>query len=485
MTKAPNIVLLMSDQHRADVMGCAGDPAAITPNIDLLASEGVRFSRTNCQGPLCMPARASFVTERWVRDHGVFDNFSEIGAGTPTFLHSLREAGYHTAEIGKMHLWMHSRHPDKTTWDMEPFMESLGFAETLETVGKHASLKRDNPYFAHLRGRGLLEGYQRSLESRTHKSADEQMFAAWDATPNDLPLDDYVDAWHGLEAVQWIENYDRDAPFFLWLGFPGPHDPWDAPESACRWYDGVDIPRPGSTLAPDPTNTRNLSGLIEMMQGMADSDTLTPDRLRDLRRAYYAAVTVIDQAVGRVIDALDRKGIRDETWIIYTTDHGEMLGEHNLLLKCLFYDPAVRVPLIVRPPGGREARTVDELVEQIDLAAAIRDIAGGPRLPNSAARSLRGYVDGVDPEPRPLSITENWGFASFETDDHKLIVDEDTLTAVQLFDRNDDPFEDNNIVADPESAEVIELLMETHVRPFLSVAVTRPHQSMFAVDPQG
>ncbi len=473
----------MSDQHRADVMGCAGDPAVMTPNIDRLASEGVRFSRTNCPGPLCMPARASFVTEQRVRDHGVFDNFSEISAGTPTFLHSLQEAGYHTAEIGKMHLWMHSRHPGKTTWDMVPFMESLGFAETHETVGKHASLKRDNPYSSHLREMGLLEEYQQNLESRAYKAAGEQAIPTWDATPNTVPLDDYVDAWHGLEAVRWIEDYDRDEPFFLWLGFPGPHDPWDAPDAARGWYDGVEIPPPGSSEPPDLTHTGNLRGLIEMMQGIADSDTLTPDRVAELRRAYYAAVTVIDQAVGRVIDAIDRKGIRDQTWIIYTTDHGEMLGEHNMLLKCVFYDPSVRVPLIISPPGGREARTVDDLIDQIDVAAAIRDIAGGPPLLESAARSLRGYVDGSDPDPRPVSISENWGFASFETDDHKLVVDEDTSTPVQLFDRRNDPLEDRNIVADPESAEVIELLMESHVRPFLSVAASRSHPSMFAVDP--
>ena len=163
-----------------------------------------------------MPARASFVTERWVRDHGVYDNFSEIGAGSSTFLHSLREAGYHTAEIGKMHLWMHSQHPGKTSWDMAPFMESLGFAETLETLGKHASLKRDNPYSAHLRAKSLLEEYQQNLESRTYKANGEQAIPTWDATPNMLPLDDYVDAWHGLESVRWIEDYDRDEPIFLW-----------------------------------------------------------------------------------------------------------------------------------------------------------------------------------------------------------------------------------------------------------------------------
>lgn len=329
-----------------------------------------------------------------------------------------------------MHLWMHARHPGKTTWDMAPFMESLGFAEVHETVGKHASLNRENPYSAHLEAKGLLEEYRQNLQSRAYKAAGEQAIPTWDATPNALPLDDYVDAWHGLEAVRWIENYDRDAPFFLWLGFPGPHDPWDSPEVARGWYDGVEIPTPGSSTPPDMTHTANL------------------------------------------------------TWIIYTSDHGEMLGEHNMLLKCLFYDPAVRVPLIVRPPGGREARTVEDLIEQFDLAAAIRDVAGGPPVSDSAAQSLRGYVDGRDPEPRPVSISENWGFASFETYKHKLVVDEDTLTAVQLFDRENDPLEDNNLVADPDSAEVIEQLIESHVRPFMSVGATRLHEPMFAVNPK-
>lgn len=482
MAKPPNIVLLMSDQHRADVMGCAGDASALTPNMDALASEGVRFSRTNCQGPLCMPARASFVTERWVRDHGVFDNFSEIDAGTPTFLHSLREAGYRTAEIGKMHLWMHSQHPGKTSWDFIPFMESLGFDESIETLGKHASLRRDNPYSAHLRAKGLLESYQRMLGDKTYSTGDDQKTPTWDATPCDMSLDDYVDGWHGVEAVRWIEEYDRDQPFFLWVGFPGPHDPWDAPAEARQWFGDIEIAPPGSVTPPDLTHTANLSGLIEMMQGIADVNTLTPDRLAAVRLAYYAAVAVVDRAIGQIVAALDRTGQLDNTWIIYTSDHGEMLGEHMMLLKCVFYEPSVRVPLIVRPPGGCDARTVDDLVEQFDLSAALRDISGGPAVAESEARSIRGYVDGDDPERRAVSITENWGFASFETDDYKLVVDEDTLTPVQLFDRSEDPLEDHNLVADTGLADTIEAMIDEHARPFLAVRPKRPHASMFAVE---
>jgi arylsulfatase A-like enzyme len=108
MARSPNLVLLVSDQHRADVMGCAGHPVERTPNLDRLAAEGVRFARVSCQGPLCMPARASLLTERYVRDHGVFDNSSEVDPATPTCRHALRAAGWHTAVIGKTHLWQHN-----------------------------------------------------------------------------------------------------------------------------------------------------------------------------------------------------------------------------------------------------------------------------------------------------------------------------------------------------------------------------------------
>jgi choline-sulfatase len=482
MTQPPNIVLIMSDQHRADVMGCAGDQAAITSNIDRLANEGTRFTRTNCQGPLCMPGRASFLTERWVRDHGVFDNYEEIPAGTPTFVKSLKDAGYYTAEMGKMHFWMHSKHPDRTSWDFIPFMESLGFDESIETLGKHASLRRDNPYSSHLRQRGLLEAYEQMLRDLSYATDGSQSTPTWDASPCDMPIDDYVDAWHGIETERWIENYDHDDPFFLWVGFPGPHDPWDAPQAARDWYSDIEVPGPGSFAPPDLTDTKNLSGLIEMMMSIADSATLTPERLNTVRVAYYAAVAIIDKAIGRIVSALERTGKLDNTWIIYTSDHGEMLGEHTMLLKCVFYDPSIKVPLVVRPPGGMSPKEVTDIVEHFDAAAMIREIAGAAAPEASAARSILDHVtgDGSGCERRDVSITENWGFAAFETDGHKLVIDEDTMTPVQLFDRIADPMEDTNLVADPQMADVVGEMMERHARPFLADGAKRPHRSIFA-----
>jgi choline-sulfatase len=207
---------------------------------------------------------------------------------------------------------------------------------------------------------------------------------------------------------------------------------------------------------------------------------MTDDAIRAARRAYSADITVIDDAVGRILAALDAKGIRDDTWVIYTSDHGEMGGNHGLMSKCVLYEPAVRVPLILRPPHGCEARVVDALIEHLDVPATIRDIALAPALSASEGQSLLGYLPGGEPPPaREVSISENWGFASFETDRYKLVVDEDAGSPCQLFDRSVDPNEDDDQLADPEYKPAIDELMDTHVRPFLTVAPVRPHKSPF------
>jgi hypothetical protein len=193
MSRSPNILVLMSDQHRADMMGCAGDPAVKTPVMDRLAAEGVRFSRAICQGPLCMPARASLLTERYVRDHGVFQNNSEVDLELPTGVQSLREAGYHTAVIGKTHLWAHGDRGRIPVSEMRDRLVHYGFDEVHETVGKLANLAHRNPYTEYLDSAGLLDEYRRHVGERTYGSlkSDEQpreRRPMWDATPIGLPV---------------------------------------------------------------------------------------------------------------------------------------------------------------------------------------------------------------------------------------------------------------------------------------------------------
>ena len=264
-TGAPNILLVMSDQHRADMMGCAGDASALTPSLDGLASQGVRFSRVSCQGPLCMPSRASFMTERYVRDHGVYTNSSEIPPESPTYAWALREAGYHTSLLGKAHLYLDEQLTDSHMDDMAGRLEALGFAEVFETGDKFIG-KIPTRYTDYLAGRGQLEAYKQHIADRSYQGENEdgqnatKCVPMWDATPTPIPLEAYVDAWHGDQAVRWIERYDRQEPFFLFVGFPGPHDPWDAPAEAVRRYRGVDISMPNSTRRPAIEGTAATAG---------------------------------------------------------------------------------------------------------------------------------------------------------------------------------------------------------------------------------
>jgi choline-sulfatase len=484
VSSSPNILVVMADQHRADVLGCAGDASAQTPVLDSLAADGVRFSRTTCQGPLCMPARASFLTERYVRDHGVYTNWAEVATGQPTYLHALREAGYHTVMLGKAHL---TREDEPGDWHVDELSHHLaerGFAEIHETGDKFGV--KNNQYTDHLQSLGLLEAYAQHIHDRAYQGERESGRGAtkripmWDSTPSPLPLESYVDTWHGELAADWIGDYDRDQPFFAFVGFPGPHDPWDAPAEAVARYDGVDMTMPASTRRPDVDGTGRYGRLLSAFLKLSDTETMTDDSIRAMRRAYSADVSVIDDAVGRILGALDARGMRDDTWVIYTSDHGEMGGNHGMMSKCVLYEQAVRVPLIVQPPGGCEPRVVDALVEHLDVPATVRAIAGAPALDGSDGRSLLGYLGGDDPEPREVSVSENWAFASFETDRYKVVVDEDALAPCQLFDLVDDPTEDANRVADPECASVLDELMDRHVRPFLATTPVRPHPSPFA-----
>ncbi len=483
-TSAPNVLLVMSDQHRADMLGCAGDPSVLTPCLDALAADGVRFSRVSCQGPLCMPSRASFMTERYVRDHGVYTNWGEIPTGGPTYAWALREAGYHTSLLGKAHLYRDENLTVSHIDEMAGRLEALGFAEVFETGDKFVS-KIPSRYTDYLAGRELLDAYKKHIADRSYQGENEdgqnatKCVPMWDATPMPLPLEAYVDVWHGREAVKWIERYDRPEPFFLFVGFPGPHDPWDAPHAALQRYRDVDISMPRSTRRPTVEGTGRYSALLNSFLWVSDSETMNDDAIRGMRRSYAADISVIDHAIGTMIEALERTGRSDNTWIIYTSDHGEMAGSHGLMSKCVLYEPAVRVPLIVRPPGGCPSRVVDSLVEHLDVPATVREIAGAPNLPRGEGRSLLGAVQGEPPAPRTVAVSENWGFAAFETDRYKLVVDEDAVSPCQLFDLDEDPTEDHDLLPDPQAAAIVEELMEKRVRPFFRTAPARPHPSLF------
>ncbi len=473
-TRRPNILWLFSDQHRGDVMGVKGHPVVRTPNMDELASQGYLFHDVFCQGPLCVPARVSLMTERYVRDHGAFENDYFASAELPTMLQAIRDSGYHTTAIGKMHLFPHFPDVD----DGLPLMRAMGFQEVHETVGKLACGFIRNPYTDYLDELGLLDTYRSFVRARTPWRRDREARAdskpTWAVDPSPLPAEHYLDTWVGRRAVEWLESYRSEDPFFLWVGFPGPHDPWDAPIDYVRRYEGADVPL-DSTRRPDIPEEGPLSVFLRSFLRYSSSDTLTDERARDVRRHYFANVTLIDEAIGRILAALERAGLADDTWVVYSSDHGEMLGTHGFLNKMVFYEPSVRVPLIVRPPGGAPNGEIRSgLLEHVDLSATLRSLAGAGEVPGSAGRSFASTFSGSLLESREVVVSENYGFAMWRTDRYKLVVYEKGVLPVQLFDLVEDPSEDHNRVADPAYAAIVDDMLDAFARPFLSTPPLRP-----------
>ena len=291
----PNILLVMSDQHRADILGCNGDPVVHTSHLDRIAAEGTNFSNVHCQGPLCMPARASFLTERYVRDHGVFQNHVDAPRNVSTFLHPLQTEGYHTGCIGKMHLWVHGArnnpNPATHTNQRAEQMNGYGFDEPIETVGKLASVGIESSYSDFLADRGLYNTYQELTAARMYAHNRDSKLPNWQADPIPLPADAYIDAWHGDRVAQWIQDYDKDEPWFLWVGFPGPHDPWDAPVEALERYGGVDMPMPASLRRPDiPAEDSPFKRFIDSSCGPTPTRRPSPTS-RSRRRAARTTPT--------------------------------------------------------------------------------------------------------------------------------------------------------------------------------------------------
>lgn len=488
MAPSPNILVLMPDQHRADILGCAGDPVIRTPNIDRLAAEGTRYDNVFCQGPLCMPARASFLTERYVRDHGVFENRWDTPVDLPTFLHSLQAVGYHTACIGKMHLWVHGARDSQgrrlvdDARSQASQLQSYGFTEPIETVGKLAAVNIGSEYGDHLAERGLLATYREWVSQRMYGGGvqtNAETLPNWSTSSIPLPTEDYIDAWHGRRVERWLEEREGGQPWFLWVGFPGPHDPWDAPAEFVDIYRDVAMPMPSTLRRPDiPAEGPFADFLSFWVWNHSHSATFTDDQVQEVRRYYYANVSLIDEAVGRIRATLERTGQAENTWIIYTSDHGEMMGEHRMLMKMVFYEPSVKVPLIIRPPRGAAGGVVHDLIEHLDVPATVRAIAGAGGAESFEGRALP--LDGSRPDGgRPVIYSENYGMAMVRTDRHKLVFHEDSLTPGQLFDLAEDPDEDVNLLEDPTAAAALAELLETRVRPFLAGGRVKPGPGVF------
>ena len=433
MPDKPNIVFLMPDQLRYDFLSCYDAAFIDTPNIDRIASHGVLFSRGYSQHPLCVPARVALMTGMHAAETGVLDNGQFLRAdyaecGITPWAKLMSEAGYYTAAIGKMHFY---------PWDLR-----LGFQYRSICEDKRWIHIRDD-YFHYLREAGL-----RKLHGNEH----EGYFENKGAIANKLPWEHQWDHFVGQEACRFINNYGQDGPFFMMVGFPGPHCPYDPAPEFLEEFDPEGMPDPILGVDEDVARLResNISGNSLPWNGV-DLRGWTVAQRKKVRAHYAGLVKQIDQQIGAIFDALEATGQLDNTIIIFASDHGDYLGDHDLAGKGTFYEASCHVPMLVYLPWAEGQSACDDLVTLSDVTATSLAFAGAELPPYFHSQPMPGLgIDGASPRERFFGALED-GWCMFDGR-HKL--SKYSSGDVHLFDLSEDPQEQHNLAGDPGHAQI-------------------------------
>lgn len=477
----PNILLICTDQQRFDTLGCNGNPVIRTPNLDELARRGVSFDNLFVQSPMCSPSRASLATGRYPHTHRARWNGVKLPLTERTFMDVLRESGYHTALFGKLHLYPHSTrtHDDPT----------FGFETAL--MAEHP-----RPHWASAYRDWLRETYpQYEAEDRLRTYSDE--LEVW--VPK-RPEEAHYSTWVGNETERFLRSAPRQ-PFFAMMSFYDPHHPFDPPEPYASMYDPGDVPPPvrrAGELDDKPphfldTHLGRVNPIIGYTKGTIPAGPSTPQpdlskvteaMWRRLIAHYYGMVSLIDKQVGRVMAALRESGLEDNTLVIFTSDHGELLGDHGLLFKGPHhYDCLLRVPTIVTWPGViPPGRRIGGLAELIDVAPTILEAARAEIPEGMQARSFMPLLRGESYREREgVLIDRNdlyWGLnmKTFRTSRWKLTYYQGK-TYGELYDLEADPNEFVNLWNDPGYTRVKHELMIALLDRLIETDDTLPPQT--------
>ncbi len=344
---SPNVLLLMADQMAPAFLPVYASRLARAPHMTELARDGVVFDSAYCASPLCSPSRASLMTGRLPSRTGVYDNAAEFPADIPTFAHCLRLGGYRTILSGKMHFCgpdqLHG-FEERLTTDIYP--ADFGWTPDWDRPG-------DRPSWYH----NMSSVAQAGVCVRT----------------NQLDFDDEV-AFAAERAIYELARASRRQPFLLVASFTHPHDPFAVPRPYWDLYRDEDIPRPAPPVAPEALDphSKRLRHICAI-----DAEPVTSAQVQAARRAYLGAIAYVDDQIGRLMAALRASGLAENTIVILTSDHGEMLGDRGLWYKMNFFEGAARVPLVVASPGRFAPRRVKASVSLLDLLPTLAELAGG------------------------------------------------------------------------------------------------------------
>jgi arylsulfatase A-like enzyme len=483
-----NVLLITTDQQRADSIGAYGNPVCQTPNLDRLAAAGTRFTACRTQDPFCQPARATILTGQYPSTHGVTFNGIDLplDAEEQSVATTFGRAGWNTGFLGKAHFA--STYPFFPTGRLESVEGSASMDP--DWVGPHFGFDYNQlllfghnmriapmmgqwtwcfgpaPFGLHYGQYISRDGVEKATE-RLRLMQPEAAGAMWDHTQtwrNALPEEDHPTTWVADRTIDWLKQQAASGePFFGWSSFTDPHHPMDP---SGRWFDLYSPADVAEVMPERRTDEFDDKPPLHRMwtQGARGRDfewanpgggTLTDPELAKMIAAYYGMVSQLDWNIGRILETLDELGLADDTLVLFTTDHGELLGDHQMIFKGpMHYEGLLRVALIARGPGFEAGATVDDPVGTIDLAPTMLEAAGLPLPDHLEGRSL------LD-RPREWVLTEDdfnvmirVPLRTVTTDRYKLTRWLDAPDTGELYDLHDDPGEFVNRWADPGLAAV-------------------------------
>ncbi|GAB4291582.1 MAG: hypothetical protein Fur0025_26880 [Oscillatoriaceae cyanobacterium] len=439
--KKPNILLLMSDQHREDAMGCSGGWVR-TPNLDRLAAEGIRFSNCITTSPVCIPTRLSLVTGWYPHNTGIWDNCNyTLSPDSRTWMQVIRAQGYRTALFGKTH-W-HSQKSDLR--DGLPLLDAYGFDEAIEVSGPRANTSIRSQMTDEWEAAGLWQPYKDDFAERFR-------FCPQIVRPSPLGLYYYYDVWVARQACHYLESYSGEEPWFCWVSFPGPHEPWDAPEPYATLYDPANMPVP----APIPTMEPNRP------TGWFDEQIANPRVVLDesdppqMRGNYAGNVTLIDDQIGEILGVIQRRGELENTIIVYISDHGEMNGDCGLTYKSNFMKGSVQVPLLIRTPetlGSVAGSVYPYPVELLDVGPTLVALAGGTLDYPQFGKSLVPVLRDPNQLHREDALSEIRQEVMLLQSRWKIALNQQGQVYL-LFDIENDPQETTNLAGRPDMMKI-------------------------------
>lgn len=418
--KKPNIVFILTDQLRHDFLGCYGADFLKTPAIDSLASNGTRYETCISPSPTCVPARASMLTGLGAHETGVVHNLQWLRPdrremGVTSWPEHLNDVGYHSCAIGKMHFY---------PWDITEGFQNRIIAEDKRHIHIH------DDYYDALKERGF---------EKLHGADMPGYYENKGACISELPDDLHVDRWVGAQAVDYISDHDFDTPLALMVGFPGPHCPYDPPQDAVDKITSNSIPEAiPSTQESDSHQSGFLAGYKREWAAI-DYEGLNKTHIQAIRRHYAAAVERIDQDVADILKKLTDRGELENTIIIFTSDHGDLLGDFDMVGKGTFHEPSIRVPMIVTDYRKPEAKVSTELTSLIDLFPSFLKLSV-----LAVPAHLSGIALGEDTSGRVIIGLTAQGIMAR---DHRWKLVKYTNGMSALFDLQNDPEEQENLLS--------------------------------------